>query len=103
MVKLIDVQPTPANSDKKYIATICQCQGVSKCDPTSRKKIAFGSKGSNTFIDSATELERTNYIKRHSVRENFAVVGPASLSRYILWSHRTLKEGIAEFKRRFHC
>jgi len=102
-MKLIDVKPTPADSDKKFIATLCKCQGMSKCDPKSRQTIAFGSKGSNTYIDSATDLERTNYIKRHSVRENFNVVGPASLSRYILWSKRTLKEGIEEFKKRFHC
>ena len=102
-MKLIDVQSTPADSDKKYIATFCSCKGASKCDPASRKKIAFGSKGSNTFTDSATELEKTDYIKRHSVRENFNIIGPASLSRFILWSHRTLAEGIAEFRKRFHC
>jgi len=102
-MKLIDVIPTPANSDKKYIAILCKCKGVSKCDPKSREKIAFGSKGSNTFIDSATELEKTNYIKRHSVRENWNAVNAGSLSRYILWSKKTLAEGIQEFKKRFKC
>jgi hypothetical protein len=102
-MKLINVEPTPANSEKKYIATLCRCSGASKCDPKSRTKIAFGSKGSTTFIDGATELERTNYIKRHSVRENWTGVNPGSLSRYILWSHRTLEKGIQEFKKRFNC
>jgi len=102
-MKLINVQPTPADSDKKYIATLCTCKGASKCDPSQRTTIAFGSKGSTTYIDGATDLERTNYIKRHSPRENWEVVGPASLSRFILWSHKTLQAGIEEFKRRFHC
>ena len=102
-MKLIDVEETPADSNKKFIATFCKCKGVSKCDADSREKIAFGSKGSNTFIDGATELEKTNYIKRHSVREDFTKIGPASLSRFILWSSKTLNGGIAEFKKRFHC
>jgi hypothetical protein len=102
-MKLIDVKPTPSGSEKKYVATFCECKGSTKCLPKDRKKIAFGSKGSNTFIDSATEVEKANYIKRHSVRENWNAINPGSLSRFILWSKRTLKEGIAEFKKRFHC
>jgi len=102
-MKLIDVKSTPADSDKKYIATFCKCAGQSKCDPKSRQKIEFGSKGSTTFIDGATELEKNNYIKRHSVRENWNAINPGSLSRFILWSSKTLSGGIAEFRKRFKC
>ena len=102
-MKLIDVKPTPANSEKKYTATFCQCKGQTKCAPEDRKKIAFGSKGSTTFTSGATELEKDNYLKRHQVREDWTKINPGSLSRYILWSKKTLSAGIAEFKKRFHC
>ncbi len=102
-MKLINVEATPSSSEKKYVATFCKCEGPTKCLPKDRTKIAFGAKGSLTFTDGATELQRTNYIKRHSVREDFTKIGPASLSRYILWSKKTLSQGIAEFRRRFPC
>jgi len=102
-MKLIDVKPTPANSEKKYIATFCKCVGPTKCAPEDRKKIAFGSKGSTTFTDGATDIQQQNYLKRHSVREDWTKINAGSLSRYILWSKKTLSAGIAEFKKRFHC
>lgn len=102
-MKLIDVTPTPADSNKKYIATFCECKGVTKCDPKDRKKIAFGSKGSTTFISGATETQKTNYIARHRVNEDWTKINAGSLSRFILWSKKTLTEGIAEFRKRFKC
>ena len=102
-MKLIDVEATPASSAKKYVATFCECKGSTKCLPKDRKKIAFGSKGSTTFISGATELEKENYLKRHSVNEDWTKINPGSLSRYILWSKKTLAGGIAEFRKRFRC
>ena len=102
-MKLINVENTPASSDKKLVATFCECKGATKCAPQDRKKIAFGSKNSTTFTSGATELEKENWIKRHQVREDWTKINPGSLSRYILWSKKTLAAGIAEFKKRFHC
>ena len=102
-MKLVDVQPSPSGSSKKYIATFCECKGQTKCLPKDRKKIAFGAKGSLTFASGATELQKTNYIKRHSVNEDWTKINPGSLSRFILWSKNTLAGGIAEFRKRFHC
>jgi hypothetical protein len=102
-MKLIDVVETPNTSDKKYVATFCKCNGPTKCAPNERKKIAFGSKGSTTRISGATDIQQKNYIKRHSVNENWDAINPGSLSRYILWSAKTLSGGIANFKKKFHC
>jgi len=102
-MKLINVEPTPSGSEKKYIATFCECKGATKCLPKDRKKIAFGSKGSNTFTDSATELQKENYLKRHKVNENWNAINAGSLSRWILWSAKTLSGGIANFRKRFNC
>jgi hypothetical protein len=101
-MKLISVVETPADSKKKLIATFCQCpNGKTKCKPAERKTVSFGSKGSTTLISGATEQQKNAYIARHSVREDFNKIGAASLSFYILWSAKTLKQGIANFKAKF--
>jgi len=102
-MKLIDVTPTPSNSDKKYIATFCACKGATKCDPKDRKKIAFGSKTSTTYINGASDKTKMNYLKRHAVNEDWTKINAGSLSRFILWSKKTLAGGIAEFRKHFHC
>lgn len=103
-MKLIDVIPTPADSDKKYTASFCQCpNGKTKCLPKDRKKIAFGSKGSTTRISGATDEQQKNYLARHQVNENWDAINPGSLSRYVLWSAKTLSGGIANFRKKFHC
>ena len=102
-MRLLNVEPTPVGSQKKYIATFCKCSGATKCLPKDRPKIAFGSKGSNTYIDSATDLQKENYLKRHRVNEDWTKINAGSLSRYILWSAKTLSQGIANFRKRFNC
>ena len=102
-MKLLTVEPTPAGSEKKYIATFCECKGATKCLPKDRKKITFGSKGSLTFANGATESQKENYLKRHRVNEDWTKINPGSLSRWILWSAKTLSDGIANFRKRFKC
>lgn len=102
-MKLVDVVSTPANSPKKYVASFCECKGATKCLPKDRKKIAFGAKGSFTYSDGADDKTKENYLKRHAVNEDWSKINPGSLSRYILWSKKTLAQGIAEFRKRFHC
>jgi len=103
-MRLISVEPTPASSDKKLVATFCECKTKeTRCKPEDRKKILFGSKNSLTYSSGATEQQKNAYIARHSVREDFNKIGPASLSRFILWSSKTLAGGIANFRSKFHC
>jgi hypothetical protein len=102
-MKLIDVLPTSASSPKKLVATFCKCEGATKCLPKERSKIAFGSKNSLTYATGATEKTKENYIKRHQVNEDWTKINPGSLSRYILWSKKSIPEGIKEFKKHFHC
>jgi len=102
-MKLISVSPTPAGSEKKLDAEFCLCKGPTKCDPKDRKHILFGSKGSTTFISGATEQQRDNYLARHKVNEDWTKPNAGSLSRYILWSARTIKQGIINFKKNVGC
>ena len=103
-MKLLNVERTPATSEKKLVATFCECKGATKCLPKDRKKIAFGSKTSHTYSDgNVDEKTKENYIKRHRVNEDWTKINAGSLSRYILWSKKTLAGGIAEFRKRFNC
>jgi hypothetical protein len=46
--------------------------------------IDFGMKQSNTYVDSATDQTRTNYLKRHG-NEDWTNINPGSASALILW------------------
>lgn len=102
-MRLVEVHQTPAGSPKKYVATFCQCKGATKCEPKDRKKIQFGQKGSNTYLEGATEEKKNAYIARHKVNESFTTVSAGALSRWILWSSRTLAGGIANFRKHVGC
>ena len=103
-MKLIKIVETDADSKKKYKAEFCQCpNGKTKCKASERKIIQFGSKGSTTYTSGATEQQKDAYIARHSKgNENWDAINAGSLSRYILWSSKSLKQGIANFKARFN-
>ena len=102
-MKLLTIQKTDKDSEKRFTATFCKCKGQTKCLDKDRTKISFGSKGATTFIDGASNLQKENYLKRHSVREDWTKINAGSLSRFILWSKKTLIQGIAEFNKRFNC
>ena len=68
------------------------------------KQVHFGSKESSTYLDHHDKKKRENYIKRHTVRENFNdPLTAGSLSRWLLWGNTTsLRDNIAAFKNRFN-
>lgn len=101
-MKLIDVVNTPADSSKKLVAVFCECKGKTKCLPEDRKKIQFGSKVSTTFAEGASEEKKNAYLARHGAPkagEDWNSPTPAALSRWILWSAKSIKQGIANFKK----
>jgi hypothetical protein len=98
-MRLIDVVNTPADSSKKLVAVFCQCEGKTKCLPEDRKRIQFGSKVSTTFAEGASEQKKDAYLARHKVNEDWTKVNAGALSRWILWSAKSIKQGIANFKK----
>jgi hypothetical protein len=63
-----------------------------------KDKDGFGS----TYIDHKNDDKKDAYIARHKVNEDFNdYMSAGSLSRYILWNKKTLRESIADYKRRF--
>lgn len=102
-MKLIKIIETDNDSKKKYKAIFCECKGKSVCKPDQRKVIQFGSKESQTFTEGASQQKKDSYIARHSKgNENWDAINAGSLSRYILWSSKSLKQGIANFKAKFN-
>lgn len=62
----------------------------------------FGAKGYEDYTTHKDEKRKKNYIARHKSNEdwsNFKSAG--ALSRFVLWNKTTLKDSIADYKRRF--
>jgi hypothetical protein len=67
------------------------------------KTIYFGSAGMSDFTKHKDEKRKQLYINRHKKRENWNVPDTAgSLAKHILWNKPTLKESIADYKKRFN-
>lgn len=63
-----------------------------------KDKDGFGS----TYIDHKNDDIKDAYIARHRVNEDFNnYMSAGSLSRYILWNKKTLRESITDYKQRF--
>jgi len=67
------------------------------------KTIYFGSAGMSDFTKHKDEKRKQLYINRHKKRENWNVPDTAgSLAKHILWNKPTLKDSIADYKKRFN-
>ena len=65
--------------------------------------IHFGSKNSSTFLDHYDKVERSNYLKRHKVNEDWNQINAGSLSRYLLWGSSTdLYENLFNYLDKFN-
>ena len=64
----------------------------------------FGSKNGMTFVDHGDIIKRANYLKRHSVNEEWDDPFTAgSLSRWILWGNSDdIETNIKLFKKKFN-
>ena len=93
-----DIIDSPLKS-KRFRAIIIQ---------NGKKSMDFGSKYAKTYIDGATDIQRENYIKRHSMNplekdiiNNFSQITPSLLSRHILWGdYRSIIKNVDELNKR---
>ena len=93
-MKLISIKRTP-NENKEFKAVF---------DVNGRTKTTrFGTSSNFVLNPNKTIRDRTNYIKRHQVNEDFNdPTSAGSLSKHILWGDsRSLKKNISAFKKRF--
>ena len=101
-MRLVDVVKS-TRAEKKYMALFCECDGKSVCK--TKKRVHFGSAGSQTYLDHHDKKKREAYIARHRVNEDFNNrITAGALSRHLLWGDSTsLKENIKSFKQKFKC
>jgi hypothetical protein len=90
--------------DKRYMAVFYDKEnkvktthfGYAITDDKGIKK--YGS----TYIDHKNDTLKYNYIARHKVNEDFSdYMSAGSLAFHILWNKKSLRESIADYKRRF--
>jgi len=105
--KFISLQAYKGASNKKYTLVLSYKSNNKKYMNSNSlilyKKIHFGSSKSTTYVEGADEETRENYIKRHSVNEDFSKLGPASASRFILWGNsKIISENLKSYLSRFN-
>jgi hypothetical protein len=67
-----------------------------------RRTIHFGEAGASDFTKHRDVARKGRYLARHRAREDWTNPRTAgALSRWILWNKPTLRDSIADFKRRF--
>jgi hypothetical protein len=80
---------------KKYVATFYE--GTKRIKTT-----RFGADGYVDYTRGATDKQRDAYRKRHAGDNLTDKYSAGALSYYVLWSAKTLKQGVANYKRRFN-
>lgn len=89
--------------DKRYMAVFYDKNRKVK---TTHFGYAITDKGikkyGSTYIDHKNDDLKEAYIARHKVNEDFNdYMSAGSLSRYILWEKKSLRDAINNYKRRF--
>ena len=68
-----------------------------------KKSIHFGSNVSKIFVEGATLEKRNNYLKRHSVNEDWNSINAGSLSAGILWGDSDdIQENLKDYMKEFN-
>jgi len=66
------------------------------------RTVHFGFEGGSAYPDHKNPVTKRNYLARHIVNEDWDdFMSAGALSRWILWNKTTIRESIADFKRRF--
>ena len=66
------------------------------------KKVHFGQANASDYTKHKDPERKQRYIERHKKRENWNdLTSAGALSKHILWNKPTLKESIADFKKKF--
>tara|TARA_R110000803_G_scaffold3926_2_gene13436 strand:- start:3645 stop:3908 length:264 start_codon:yes stop_codon:yes gene_type:complete len=61
----------------------------------------FGATGYDDYTLGTSDAQRKSYIARHSNENHTNPKTAGTLSRYILWEHKTMDKAIREYKKRF--
>jgi hypothetical protein len=66
------------------------------------KVVHFGQRGAEDYTIHKDDERKRLYLLRHKKNENWNnPMTAGALSRFVLWNKKTLRESIADFKKRF--
>ncbi len=69
-----------------------------------QKTIYIGQKGEDDFTRGATDQQKSNYISRHTARENWNKSGIETAgfwARHLLWNKRTLTASKSDIEKKY--
>lgn len=90
-VKLVSIRDSDLR-DKKYKALF-----------TNGKVVYFGARGYEDYTIHKNDERKQLYLIRHKKNENWNnPFTPGALSKWILWNKKTLRDSIADYKKRFN-
>ena len=94
MLKLFAIRESEKKT-KKFDAVFRDKEGKEKV-------VSFGQAGADDFTKTGDEEAKRLYLIRHRKNESWdKPMTPGALARWILWNKPTLKESIADYKKRF--
>jgi len=94
MVKLYAIRESEKKG-KKFDAVFRDKEG-------GEKVVSFGQAGADDFTKTKDEEAKRLYLIRHRKNESWdKPMTPGALARWVLWNKPTLKESIADYKKRF--
>jgi hypothetical protein len=98
-LKLVKIIRSP-KKDKKFRAVFSKNGRSKSIDFGARGYENFGGIGKERHL---SEERKRRYIERHKKRENWNKPDTAgSLSRWILWTKKSFKASLADYKKRFN-
>jgi hypothetical protein len=94
MLKLYAIRESEKKT-KKFDAVFRDKEGKEKV-------VSFGQAGADDFTKTKDEDAKKRYLDRHRKNESWdKPMTPGALARWVLWNKPTLKESIADYKKRF--
>jgi hypothetical protein len=90
------VSITPSSTKtKKYMAVFYDN------DKKKVKTTHFGAKGYQDYTDHHDQMRKTNYLNRHRNEDWNDYMTAGSLSRYVLWEHKSFDTAVKEYMKKF--
>ena len=94
MIKFLGIKPS-LRKHKKYDAFFLIGDRIPKT-------VSFGAAGMEDYTTHRDLRRQERYVRRHRAHEDWNnPMTAGALSRFILWSSPTLKEGIKNYRRHF--
>jgi len=86
----------------KDITTKKKYKAVFTEDGKKVRTVRFGQQGADDYTRGATEEQKKSYRARHAGDNLNDKFSPGALSMYVLWTSKSLSQGIKNYKSKFN-